>query len=496
MLLAFTFHSCTLLVLYHRKKGACLGENSGPNTAIDLKKIDHRNLPFVTVQLPIYNEYYVVDRLLKSITNLKWPQNKLEIQILDDSDDATKTKLQKLSQQYHKKGFIISYLHRKDRIAYKAGALKAGLSKAQGEFIAIFDADFTPPSDFLLKTMPYFKKKDIGMVQTRWGHLNANSSFLTRAQAIGINGHFVLEQSARNANQLWINFNGTAGVWRRTCIIAAGNWQGDTLTEDLDLSYRAALSGWNFRYILDTVCPAEIPATISAFKGQQSRWCTGSLQTALKLSKRIWQSKFNWKIRTEAILRLFRYSVHPLMLLNIILCLPLMILIKNHQIYQNYDFQIYELPWHAILAIGAVFLILSILPITFYIYAQREIDPKWLSKILWFPAVMMIGCGISINNSYAYFGAFLTKKSVFIRTPKFALRDNKVLRKKNKLYQSKLLDTSLFLEFAMGLYCLYSLYYSYISGHFLLSTLLSIYTGGFFYLSFKGLQEKWQQLRC
>ena len=317
LLFAFSVHTCVLLYLYRSASRANLSKTKGAFSPLSLalKRTHPKEFPLVTVQLPIYNEFYVVESLLKSITRLQWPRKKLEIQILDDSTDETLMKLQSLLRQYRKEALALVYIHRKNRLGYKAGALKAGLKQARGEFIAIFDADFCPPPDFLLRTIPYFKEENIGMVQTRWGHLNADTSLLTRAQAMGIDGHFVLEQSGRNARKFWINFNGTAGIWRRRCILEAGNWQTDTLTEDLDLSYRAELAGWDFRYLLDIVCPAEIPSTVAAFKGQQFRWCKGSIQTALKLTKRIWHSDYSWKIRLEAIVRLFRYSVHPLMLL-------------------------------------------------------------------------------------------------------------------------------------------------------------------------------------
>src|SRR5450759_1834868 len=247
--------------------------------------------PRVTVQLPIFNEQYVVTRLLEAACALDYPRDRLEIQILDDSTDETQETAKKLAVKFQAQGINIHYLHRTNRQGFKAGALKNGLARAQGDFLAIFDADFVPPCDFLRKMMPYFSSENIGVVQARWGHLNAGYSMLTRGQAIGLDAHFVLEHGARNSSGIFINFNGTAGIWRKTAIIDAGNWQDDTLTEDIDLSYRAQLAGWKFVYVNDVVCPAEIPAEVYGLKNQQYRWAKGAIQTAKKLLPTIWRNK-------------------------------------------------------------------------------------------------------------------------------------------------------------------------------------------------------------
>ena len=293
--------------LYRKNKAYC---ESDPALAF---KVTDPNLPFVTVQLPIYNEFYVVDRLIDAAVRLDYPADRIEIQVLDDSTDETVEKARRIVNQYKAQGINISHLHRTNRAGHKAGALEAGFAKAKGEFVAIFDADFVPEPSFLLKTVPYFKDKEIGMVQARWGHINQDYNLLTKAQSYGIDGHFMIEQVARNASNLWMNFNGTAGIWRKACVVDAGGWEHDTLTEDFDLSYRAELKGWKFRYFKDIVCKAEIPAMISAYKSQQFRWCKGSIQTAVKLLPRIWNAELPWRIKSEAIIHLINYSVHPLM---------------------------------------------------------------------------------------------------------------------------------------------------------------------------------------
>ncbi len=395
-LICFALHSYFLIYLYRKDKDACIAAKDPLFRPIALRGPSRADVPFVTIQLPIYNEYYVVEDLLRSVTQIEWPAHKLEIQVLDDSTDETYAALKKLVRHYKKRGFSIQHLHRKQRYAYKAGALKAGLAVAKGEFIAVFDADFLPPRNFLRQSMPYFlHNEDIGMVQTRWGHTNADASFLTRAQALGIDGHFVIEQSARSNGALWLNFNGTAGIWRRACIIEAGNWQGDTLTEDLDLSYRAELAGWKFRYIHDLVNPAELPLSIAAFKQQQQRWCKGSLQTARKLCGRICRSAFPLKIRSEAILRLCRYAVHPLMLANLLLTMPILYLSSRSAL------KVQNIPISMFASLILFLAFAGFSSIFFYVYADQS--QRFYKRLLRLPALMLIGSGIALSNSVAFF---------------------------------------------------------------------------------------------
>src|SRR6266700_7135944 len=257
-------------------------------------------IPMVTVQLPIYNERYVVERLVEAVCRMDYPRDRLEIQVLDDSTDDTSAILRARIAALCREGFLIEHLRRTNRTGYKAGALATGLARARGEFLAIFDADFVPPVDFLKKTLPHFHDPAIGMVQTRWGHLNENYSLLTWIQSIFLDGHFLIEHTARNRSGAFFNFNGTAGIWRREAITSSGGWQHDTLTEDLDLSYRAQMNGWRFMYLPEVVCPAELPVDINAFKTQQNRWTMGAIQTAKKMLPTIWRAPLSLKVKIEA----------------------------------------------------------------------------------------------------------------------------------------------------------------------------------------------------
>ncbi|MEM7344079.1 MAG: glycosyltransferase, partial [Chloroflexota bacterium] len=283
--------------------------------------------PYVTIQLPLYNERHVVKRLIETVLQIQWPAERLQIQILDDSTDDTSHTIATILEEYQRLGCPISIDHvrRPTREGFKAGALKYGLASAKGEFIAIFDADFLPPPTFLQQTMPYFVDPIVGCVQTRWGHINPNMSLLTRAQALGIDGHFVIEQTIRDRIGAFLNFNGTAGVWRKACMLSAGNWQDDTLTEDLDLSYRAQLLGWRILYRPNLVAPAELPVQIQAFKRQQFRWAKGSIQTSIKLLGNLWRARQPLWRKILGTLHLTNYGAHPFMLLNLLTTLPIIL---------------------------------------------------------------------------------------------------------------------------------------------------------------------------
>lgn len=490
LLLAFFGLHCLIMIYLYRKNGdhcrlGALGKLEQAGEAKELRK-GAGPYPFVTVQLPIYNEYNVVERLLRSVAALHWPPNRLEIQVLDDSTDGTRQLIQRLVRDYRRKGLQITALYRKERRGFKAGALHAGLSKARGEYIAIFDADFIPPSDFLLKTVPLFANSEIGMVQTRWGHTNRDYSLLTRAQALGVDGHFIIEQAARNGSSLWMNFNGTAGIWRRSCILEAGNWQADTLTEDFDISYRAEMAGWKFRYLKDVVSPAELPATVTAFKSQQFRWCKGSIQTAVKLIPRIWRSDFSKKIKAEAFTHLLNYSVHPLLLLNVLLTLPMLLLIPS------LPFDLDALPGLALAGLALILSVGFIGPFSLYINAQQHLYSDWRRRILWLPALIMIGTGVAVNNSWAYIEALLGRQSAFHRTPKLGLEsptDNLWLRIANVADIKKGNHLELW-EFCMGLYTAATILCAIIEDRFLPAAFLAIYAAGFFYMCFGSLWDR------
>ena len=487
-LFAFGLHSYIMVYLYGRNKEHCVSGREKEHEPINTRR-GVRNLPYVTVQLPIFNEYYVVDRLIAASAALEWPRSRLEIQVLDDSTDDTKDHVSALVKKYRKQGVNIRHLHRTKRVGHKAGALRDGLTVARGEFVAIFDADFVPASDFLARTIPYFNDQGVGMVQTRWGHINADYSWLTRAQSVGIDGHFVIEQAARNSNELWMNFNGTGGIWRKQCILDAGNWQSDTLTEDFDLSYRAELAGWKFRYFKDVVNPAEIPATVNAFKSQQFRWCKGSLQTAIKLIPRILRSGFGWKIKAEAIVHLLNYSVHPLMILNILLLLPILTMSR----WSSYDFTDFSIGM--LFAVATMMSLGTFGPLLFYTYSQRELYPDWRTRILWLPVLMMIGTGVAVVNTRAYLEAFLGIQSGFKRTPKLRIESRADQIKERTRYRLPL-DPYVFLEIFMGLYCAACIAYSYYIDRLFLVPFLLIYTAGFLYMGLDSIRESYMNARA
>ncbi len=440
--------------------------------------------PKVTIQLPMYNEFYVVERLIDATCQIDYPKNKLEIQVLDDSTDETRALALSKVQEYRKKGFNIHYIHRTSRNGHKAGALREAMEVAKGEFLAIFDADFIPAKDFLKKTIPYFwESPKIGMVQTRWGHINADYSILTKAQSIGIDGHFIIEQVARGGSKLWMNFNGTAGVWRKECIYDAGNWESDTLTEDFDLSYRAELKGWEFKYVTDVVNPAELPATVPAYKSQQFRWCKGSIQTAVKLIPAILRSKEPALVKIEAITHLTNYSVHPLMVINILTTLPLL--------YFHNHFKNFSMP--LLFATAFILSIGTFGPISMYIVSQRALYKDWKRRMLWLPVLTVIGTGIAINNTKAWLEAVLGKKSQFIRTPKMKLEkaDDKLTERAK--YTSIKMDKLAFLELFFAIYIFFTIAVAISVGKAFVVPFLTLYGIGFLYVSFMTLYDPIKQ---
>ncbi len=363
--------------------------------------------PAVTVQLPVYNEVHVVGRLIDACAKLDYPPSRLQIQVLDDSTDGTTALAESRAVFWQRRGVDVQVLHRNDRTGFKAGALKQGMSAASGEFIAVFDADFAPLPDFLQRTVPTFLNEngnDIGFVQTRWTHLNEGFSPLTRAQALALDGHFVVEQAARHSIAMPFGFNGSAGVWRRACIEddAVGGWQDDTLCEDLDLSYRAQLAGWRGVYLDEVEAPAELPPQLLAFKRQQFRWAKGSVATLRKLGASVWNGGWSMPKRTAAYLHLGGYLIHPLLLL-LLLVTPLLMLYGG----QPY----WPLAYLSLVSIG---------PPALYALAQRRLHPQgWLRRWAYLPLLMLLGMGLSLSNSVAAVQALLGRTGTFLRTPKF-----------------------------------------------------------------------------
>ncbi len=427
----FIFGLHGFIMLYYHKK---------------YKAVQHKPIPdfeckdVVTIQLPLYNELYVVERLIDAVCAIDYPKDKLEIQVLDDSTDETVEVAAKIVEEKKKLGFDISYIHRENRKGYKAGALKEGLAVAKGMYIAIFDADFIPRKNFLKKTLSFFSDNNVGMVQTRWEHLNSNYSILTRAQALALDGHFVIEQTVRNKAGFFINFNGTGGVWKKECIEDAGNWHSDTLTEDLDLSYRAQLNGWKFIFLKDFTSPAELPSEINALKAQQFRWTKGAIETAKKILPLVWKSKIPLRVKLQSTFHLSNNLVFPFILLAAILNVPL-IFVKNSGSHEVY------------FALMSVFVLAFISTFLFYLYSQKDVRSDWRKKIVMFPLFMAGSMGLAVNNSRAVFEGLMNRKSEFVRTPKFKVVDEKDSWTGKKYLNSKI-GLSVIIESIMAVYCL------------------------------------------
>lgn len=400
--------------------------------------------PPVTIQIPLFNEVYVTARIIQSLGNIKYPKERLDIQILDDSTDETQAIAQAEARRLAAKGWRVRYIHRAERKEHKAGALQNGLEQTQSELVAIFDADFIPPPDFLEKTVAYFSEPKIGMVQARWGYLNRGYSFLTRMQAILLDGHFMLEHTARHFSGRFFNFNGTAGIWRRQTILDAGGWKGETLTEDLDLSYRAQMKGWRFVYLPDLVCPSELPVEVSAFKTQQHRWAKGSIQVSKKILPAIWKSKLPFRIKLESSFHLGA-NVNYLLVLILSLFMPLYIVFRAH-FKNNLSFAFLD-----------TFLLMATLPPTifFYLTAYRESSEESHVSLKEIVPALVMGISMCVSNATAVLEALLSRKTPFVRTAKYHI----VTRSDgwmDKQYKSSRIPF-LYFECGMTIYMLLSL---------------------------------------
>jgi cellulose synthase/poly-beta-1,6-N-acetylglucosamine synthase-like glycosyltransferase len=444
--------------------------------------------PKVTIQLPIYNERYVIERLVESVSHLDYPRELLEVQVLDDSTDETRDVARGCVERYQALGFPITYHHRTNRHGYKAGALDEGMKSASGELIAIFDADFLPPPDFLRRVVPYFADARVGMVQTRWTYLNRDYSALTQVQGILLDGHFVIEHGGRSRRGTFFNFNGTAGVWRRQAIEEAGGWEHDTLTEDTDLSYRAQLKGWKFLYLLDVECASELPVEMNAFKAQQARWAKGLIQVAKKLLPRILCSPQPWYVRAEAIFHLTANISYPLMILLSTMLLPAMIV----RFYQG---------WFQMLVIDLPLFLASTMSISsFYLTAQRVLHPKtWTRTFLYLPFVMAIGIGLAVRNSLAVLEALAGKQSEFVRTPKYRIgvapAANSVPSavNENESWVTKAYRRSAgwtpFVEVALGLYFAVTIIYAIQNENYATVPFLILFVFGYLYTGLMSLGQ-------
>lgn len=442
--------------------------------------------PYITIQLPVYNEMYVMERLLDNIAKIDYPKDKLEIQVLDDSTDETVETTLKHIKNIQATGLDIKHITRTDRSGFKAGALKEGLKIAKGEFIAIFDSDFLPTKDWLKRTVPYFKDKQIGVVQTRWGHINRNYSILTRIQAFALDAHFTLEQVGRNSKGHFINFNGTAGLWRKQCIIDAGNWEGDTLTEDLDLSYRAQLKNWKFKYLEDVETPAELPVVISAARSQQFRWNKGGAENFKKMMWRVLKNQnISAKTKVHGLLHLLNSTMFLNVLIVGVLSIP-MLYIKNEYTHLK--------PYFYFMSF---FVISSIIFFICYWFMYKNIYgsgfKNFIKYIGMFFVFFSIAMGFSLHNSIAVLEGHLGKKSEFVRTPKFNISKYKDNWKNNK-YMKKTVSVHVVFEGLLMLYFAFGMYSAFIvgdqGGDFGLFPFHLMLFVGFGYVFFKSLASK------
>ena len=455
--------NCYVMIYLMRRRMAQTGIRQRETIAKFIASDKSRKLPPITIQLPIYNELNVVERVIRSASSIDYPKDLLEIQVLDDSTDETSAMADRIVDTIAATGIDIKVVRRNDRSGFKAGALGNALSVAKGEFIAIFDADFVPTADFLYRSVPFFlENPQIGLIQCRWGHINSNNSLLTRTQAIGMDGHFMIEQSARSWNGLYMNFNGTAGIWRRQAIADAGGWQCDTLTEDMDLSYRMQMAGWKTDYLIDLVVPAEVPEDITAFKSQQFRWAKGSIQTAMKLMPQVMAAEGSWFKKLQAFMHMTHYLVHPLMLALALLSLP--VLLTFNMPASKLIFMIF----------AAIMLFATCAPSTLYVVSQKLAHKDWLKRILILPALVIIGVGLAVSNTLAVLQALAGHKSGFVRTPK---KGDKELKR----YSVKIPWVTFF-ELAAGLYCLVAFCFYLRAGKYLVGPFLGIYCVGFLFV--------------
>lgn len=397
MLAFYGIHRSALLYLYLRHRN----ERSEPSA-----HFPEGGLPVVTVQLPMFNELHVAKRLIEAVARVDYPRDRLEIQVLDDSTDATSTIARETCAALQQRGIDIAYMHRRDRKGYKAGALAAGLKRARGELILIFDADFVPGPSVLRDLVHFFAEPGVGMVQARWGHLNRNQSRLTRCQAMLLDGHFMIEHGARHRSGRFFNFNGTAGMWRKSAIEDAGGWQHDTITEDMDLSYRAQLRGWKFIYVPEVEVAAELPCDMTSFKSQQHRWAKGSVQTAMKLLGQIMRAPVPAKVKWEAFFHLTNNFAYLFLLVLALLQMPNMFIRRQ---LESPELLLLDVPLF-IATCGSV--------AAFYIVAHRDLYGSRWEAVKLLPSMMALGIGLAVNNARAVFEGMFGEGVVFERTPK------------------------------------------------------------------------------
>lgn len=472
LLLLYGMNSYVLMALFFSQKARGKDASRRWEQSFHQKlAAGHIEWPRVLTQIPIYNEFNVAERILRAAAALDYPPHLHEIQVLDDSDDETCAAIDRVAAELRREGKSIQVIRRPHRQGYKAGALNEGLRHGTAEFIAIFDSDFVPNPDFLRRCLPaLLEQPQAGLVQARWGHLNPRESALTRVLAIGIDGHFVVEQPARAWNQLFLNFNGTAGIWRRRAIEEAGGWQADTLTEDMDLSYRAQLAGWAIVYLPEVAAPAELPNSFSAFKSQQFRWAKGSIQTACKLLPRVLGAPLGWFRKVQSIFHLTHYFIHIFMVALAVLSLPL--------VFAEID----SPPSWMWVAASLIIALATLGPSLLYMTSQVVLDPRqgW-KRLVDLPGLILIGFGISLSNAQAVLEALLGRKTAFIRTPKRGHHQRKHYRTPRRLMP--------WLEISLGLYCLLTFVLALTLHRPVLGPFIVIYICGYLLVGVASLRE-------
>jgi cellulose synthase/poly-beta-1,6-N-acetylglucosamine synthase-like glycosyltransferase len=457
-------HRYAMAYLYHRHKYRL------PTPLARFTK-----LPRVTIQLPIFNELYVTERLIAAVAKIDYPRDLLDVQVLDDSTDETTGIARACVESFRETGLDITYIHRTNRKGFKAGALENGLLTAKGELVAVFDADFTPEPDFLRRTVDYFTDSGVGMVQTRWGHLNRDYSILTQAQAILLDGHFVIEHTARNRSGRFFNFNGTAGIWRRTAIADGGGWQHDTLTEDLDLSYRAQMKGWRFVYLTDLVTQAEVPVEMNSFKSQQHRWAKGSIQTALKLWPLLRKANLPKEVRREAWMHLTA-NIAYLLMIPLTILLPITVVVRVSHGW--YEVLFLDIPFFALATFSVVM---------FYASSQAEQGRSAWQQVKYLPLVMALGIGMSVNQARAVVEALMGYETAFTRTPKHGVKGagDSVAKKR---YKAALTFQPL-VELALAAYMTYGVVYLIQREVYYSLPFLVLFQAGFLYVGLSSVYE-------
>lgn len=477
----FGLHRLMLVVIYLRTGGR---RPVPPPPALPA---DPQAWPVVTIQLPLYNEMYVAERLIDAVCRLDYPAGRLEIQVLDDSTDETTEIVERIVAGYRAEGMDIRLLHRTDRTGFKAGALEAGLKGARGELLAIFDADFVPTPDFLRRSVPHFLADPrLGLVQGRWDHINRSYSLLTRVQAILLDGHFMIEHSARNRSGRFFNFNGTAGIWRREAIESSGGWEHDTLTEDLDLSFRAQLQGWRFLYLPGLKVPSELPVDVNGFKSQQYRWAKGAVQTGRKLLGRVVRAPLPLKVKLEAIVHLTNNASYPLMVLLSLLIFPAMVMRRGTS---TLTLLLVDVP---------LFLSATASVLTFYLMSQFAGNDNWRRELRFLPAVMSVGIGLSVNNAKAVISGLFHQGGVFVRTPKYRIEKAGQNWTAKRYRVAK--DPTRLIEAVLAVYFLGCTIYAVAAGMWLSIPFLLLFVQGYGYMAvlsyLPSVRDWWERVKA